>query len=59
MRTELSNDGIHLVMSYSVLNEMNTKYFRQINYLFNTGNIHSKNGKIVTDFRQIFQQSNE
>jgi len=30
-----------------------------VNYSFNTGNIHSKIGQIVTDFWQIFQQLNK
>jgi hypothetical protein len=54
---KVSNGGICLGMNYLVLNETkqnelwpNTKDFRLVNYLFNTGNICSKIGQIVTDF---------
>ncbi len=51
------NGGICLGMNYLVLNKtkqnelwLNTNDFRLVNYLFNTGNICSKIGQIVTDF---------
>jgi hypothetical protein len=66
MLSPLSNGGILLGMNYSVLNMTkqnewwpNTKYFSLVNYLFNTGNICSKIGQIVTDFWWIFQQLNK
>jgi hypothetical protein len=63
----LSNGSICLCMNYSVLNEtkwnkkwLNTEDFRLVNYSFNTGNICSNIGQIVTDFfLQIFQQLNK
>jgi hypothetical protein len=35
------------------------KDFRFVNYLFNTGNIRSMIGQIVTEFHQMFQHLNE
>jgi hypothetical protein len=63
----VNNGGIHFGMNYSVLNEtkqnkMNsdhTKDFRLVNYSFNTGNIRSKIGQIVTDLWWTFQQLNK
>ncbi len=37
----------------------NTEDFRLENYLFNTGNIRSMIGQIVTEFDQIFQHLNK
>jgi hypothetical protein len=52
----LSNGSIHLGINYLVLNEtkqnelgLNTKDFRLVNCSFNTRNICSKIGQIVTD----------
>jgi hypothetical protein len=57
------NRGIHLGFNYWVSIETkqneywpNTKDFRLVNYSFNTGNICSKIGQIVTDLWRIFQQ---
>ncbi len=62
----LGNCDIRSYTNYSMLNEMrwneewpNTKYFRQVNYSFNTGNICSKIGQIVAEFYLIFQHLNE
>ncbi len=57
----ISNSCIHLGINYKVSNEMNrdekwpnTKDFRLVNYSFNTRNICSKIGQIVTDLWWIF-----
>ncbi len=62
----IGNGGINLGINYSVLNEMkqyklwpNAEHFRLVNYSFNTGNIHSIIGQIVTEFNQIFEWLNE
>ncbi len=66
MSLSIGNGGIHLGINYSVSNEMkrdeqwpNTEDFRLLNYSFNTGNIRSIIGEIVTEFYQIFQQLNK
>jgi hypothetical protein len=53
----VGNISIHIGINYSVLNKtkgykywLNTEDFRLVNYLFNTGNIRSKIGQIVTEF---------
>ena len=53
-------------MNYSVLNETkqneewpNTEDFRLVNYSFNTRNIRSMIGLIVTEIYQIFQHLNK
>ncbi len=53
-------------LNYSVLNETkrnelspNTEDFRLVKYSFNTRNIYSKIGQIVTEFYQIYQHLNE
>ncbi len=62
----LSNGIIRIDINNSVLNE--TKQYKQwpniedfglVNYSFNTGNICSKIGQIVTEFYLIFQHLNE
>ncbi len=66
MYTHIGSGGIRLGINYSVLNEMkryeywpNTKDFGLENYSFNTGNIRSMIGQIVTEFYRIFQHLNE
>jgi hypothetical protein len=61
----LSIGSIRLGINYSVLNQtkqyeqcLNTQDFRLVNYLFSTGNIHSKIGQTVTKFYQIFEHLN-
>ncbi len=63
MGMDLGNSGIHLGINYLVSNEtkwneywLNAEGFRLVNNSFNTRNIHSKIGQIVTDLWQIFQQ---
>ncbi len=65
-QSRIGNGGIRLGINYSVSNETkweekwpNTEDFRLINYSFNTGNIRSIIGQIVTKFYRIFQQLNE
>ncbi len=58
----LGDGGIHIGINYVVLNEMKqyeywpyTEDFRLVSYLFNTENICSKTGQIVTEFHPIVQ----
>jgi len=62
----LGSGDIRLSINYSVSNETkrdeywpNTEDFRLLNYSFNTGNIRSMIGQIVTEFYRIFQHLNE
>ncbi len=62
----LSNCNIWSCTNYLVYFEtnsyewwQNTDFFSLVNYSFNTGNIHSKIGQIVTDFWWILSTSKE
>ncbi len=63
---DVGSGSIHLGINYSVLNEMkrykqwpHTEDFGLENYLFNTRNIQSMIGQIVTEFYQFFQHLKE